>query len=415
MNPSDPNQPPLTDAEAVAELWQLVDRPDSPDLDKATRDKRDEIIRSLPLNPQAPGITPPSAMTAAGSPTAPVLTSTGEAGAGGANRNYDLLRINNFASDLFGKVATDQAATQAGWSDPATGKYYSSAPVEEPSYLTTKFRNLGLPTPIERYDDPARMQELLSQVAPNYPQDLANQQTQVSDLQAAQDAALSRARRLDASDTDVQQALTEMTRRNTANQAQLQRAQGLGDLGSVLAEQSDIGRTPPQQRRGGPTINLGGRITGTGTDTYGRTRTNPNATGEGSKVAGPGLAPLQQVPTWAYGSPDTGFQTAGSQGEAMARALYGGFFGIGDKKSQATKLTPQVASQSKKARTAADRAFEQANTNRFRATQATTPDRDTAMQAAGQAYAMANLLNRTPFLDAMLQRQLGGRAQGLRI
>jgi hypothetical protein len=129
----------------------------------------------------------------------------------------------------------------------------------------------------------------------------------------------------------------------------------------------------------------------------------------------PGGPKNQFMNQWVYGNPDTGYQTAGSQGEAMARALYGGFFDVGGKGSKATKLTPEIAGQSKKARTAADKAFEQANTKRFRATQATTPDRDTAMQAAGQAYAMANLLGRTPFLDAMVQRQLGGRAQGLRI
>ena len=412
-----------SDAEAVADLWDLVNAPDDEAIDPKARALRDEVIRSLPRNPKAEtGLVPPSGGTAVDQMLA---TSTGAKGAGGALQNYDLLRINTEAKDLFDKISQDEAAVAGGWQNPENQRWYTREPTQEDSYLTTKFHNLGLPTPIAQYDDPEYLKAALDQI-PDLT-DMGTYDQTVADTQKASDEALARARRVDAGDLDVQRAFTEMAGRNAANRTQLERAQQLGNLGDVFAEQSDIARggAAPGATRTGPGINLGGRITGTSLGAnMGRvalpgTTPMPEGRGEGAKVAGPGLGPLKPVPTWTFGSPEEGYQVADTRAGAMAKApgdAILNLFDFGGKNAKKTQKLDQVtANQSSKARQKASKEFDKANTARYQATHGDASAADLQSLYAIWGAQNARATGATPFNDAIAQRKLAQRAMGLRV
>lgn len=185
-----------TPGDAVAQMWELINQPDSPEVPQEARDVRDALVRSLP--PSATSATDP----ATGMPSyqenlGDFSTPQGQAA------TTDPTAIMTTANDLFTKMTEDPVA---GYTDPNTGLQYAGS-YEQPSELSQKFSELGLPNPYESYLDPKwlapgpgeeyvqqRQANLdAAQGRVNQAQDIVEQmQTTLPELQAAWDESRQR-------------------------------------------------------------------------------------------------------------------------------------------------------------------------------------------------------------------------------
>lgn len=132
-----------TPGDAVAQMWDLINQPDSPEVSQQARDARDALVASLPPNltsPTDPATGMPSYQENIGDFSTPQ----------GRAATTDVGAITTTANDLFTKLTEDPVA---GYTDPKTGLQYAGS-YDQPSELSQKFAELGLPTPYESYLDP---------------------------------------------------------------------------------------------------------------------------------------------------------------------------------------------------------------------------------------------------------------------
>jgi len=434
----------MTDDEALSDLWAQVNAPATVTASQQQKDQQQRLINSLPANTYQQD--PVQAQLAAQLGYDPTSGSTAKATGTAAKQAvsaYDTKAVTSFASDLFSKSTEDQAAIDAGWTDPSTGKTYTEAPTQEESYATTRFHNAGLPTPVERYTDPKYTQMFEQTYMPTGRQDYADQLARQADAETEFKKAQTASRQADVTNTNLQQAYTDWQGRRQANQqaiGQVTAAQGLRNAMQALPE-SAAAVAPPRQTA--PAINLGGRITGTKPlGNYNVTaglppaRPAPTPTGNAlmqqTQAMGGWLAPLQaslqpENQPWVVDQGGGNIQMFKNQDEAtknaglhnLQNAIYN-FMIPEDQQKQGYKLstsrqpqalTSRQVGQAQTAKQAADRRFVQANTNRFRNSVA----QGVGTQDFINAVVAAQNSRTTPYQDATMQRRLGLRAMGFPI
>lgn len=445
-----------TDDEAFADLMAYVTAPETATASQADKAARDEVRNSMPPNSfqQNPQTTAELSVIAnrLGMSPAELTQPTTGTGAKQATADYNLNDVQNFASGLFNDVSTDRSNLANAWQDPNSGTYYTSAPVETPSAATTKFRNLGLPTPFEQYTDPKFLNPALQAAAPNLGAEMqAGEQARLA-AQSDFERAQQRAQNTSLNAQDLVDAWNKMYPDTSGAAASALR----GDIGalpenagrmsaadqltSALASMPEFAGggaqpapslTPPKTY---PGINLGGRVTGTSLGNYmGRVATQPAPTGEKNQLTGvvdEGTKRVGGNPQYFYVTDDQGrvhLSTDNSklagQGrpigpDPLTSAIFNfappqNFVTTGNR-AQGQPLTNRYVQQSQAQARQANQDFTNANIQRFRANQYTPPDVGAAIDAWERANVMANVAHRTPFQDAIIQRLLGQRAVGLR-
>lgn len=373
-----------TDAEAVADMWDLVNAPDSSTLNPQDKAARDELIRSLPNNtkPQQaiPGITPDDPRNA-----------------------YDQDRITNFAGDLFGKVSQDLAAQESAYQDPQTGTWYEDMPTTVDSPLTKKFRDLGLPTPTAQYTDPMYLDQMMSAANPN-----AAQENQAeTQRQGSQDDII--AKLFQDSQGAGQDYSNQLQGLNTFDKTQQQNRMHPHDIQGLMRNGVPVqgdGTPMPQKPRA---------------DLFGTPQHNPLAPVGAVQQS---RAPMEQgTPQFSFtdlqGQPGVGsYGTA--QTQDMAGHVMDFFKNMPLGAAQADKREkPQLVT-----RTGTAQAGQNYNSKVKTATDAYSREwgrRNNQISAGrtGEIQALANAnfaqqQGRSPYVDAVMQRLLGQRAVGVR-
>jgi hypothetical protein len=412
-----------TDDEAVADLFNFLDAPEDESIDPKLRETKQSIIDSLP-----------SAFKSGNQLTLPsqgVNTRTGTSAAAGrpAQDTRDLFQeseIGRVAEDLYMKAYDDRAKVDVGWEDPDhPGTYYTQAPTEEDSAATTKFKNLGLPTPFAAYDDPKYLQMAYDTLAPGVNQEGANWDEQVAKTQRESDK--------------VAKESQGPIDRNIATQKRYR------DTGGYRWEMPPA---PPPMGRGDVTEDptTGGTVDANGHGVFSlrshgaMSPVDANGHGVMSDYS-PSPQPVPprfdmntqpsptKVPIRGIANPDGGFDFGSAtarpaESQAMANRIlnFVGGMPLGGGSDRGTKtvtLNADTARQSASAADAARRKFAAANIARYQATQALGNDQGNAITAWENARYNAMPVaqggrGRTPFVDAIMQRKLGQRALGLR-
>ena len=135
----------MTPSEAQVAMWDLVSKPDSPEVSEEDRARRDSLIASLPAAAVDP-LTPPSQRGPGRAQEADLTTPQGR------QQLYDVDSIAKFSDMLFQDLAEDPTVA---WQDPETGLEYGSTPKEMDSPTTEWYKKRGLPTPVEDYWGPS--------------------------------------------------------------------------------------------------------------------------------------------------------------------------------------------------------------------------------------------------------------------
>jgi len=395
-----------TDDEAIADLFNFLAQPEE-GVSKQSIDVRQEIIDSLPSEMKAGNEIKTPSEQGTGRPTQDIRD------------QFDELGITKWANDIYFKYADDVANMQAGWQDPKTGFWYDQAPTYEDSPATTKFKNLGLPSPFAAYDDPQYLQMAMDAYAPNAEassQDYANQSA-----------------RLAAEAERTQRAAMDVGRRNTELQAEYNRAyeppgprypniggmlenaavaapvwqQPLNTTGMVRDKQGNYVPMPVK-----PPIDIQQRFN----DWMANATANAE-TIQPSYSAEPTLRPGHARSLLANPAGGYDFQQSlqDAQGKAFGNRLLGNvnMFNKPMGGTKVEKLSPATAKKSQQDYNRARTAFLKANEDRFRHSQTITPDQAAAIDAYTAAIHQARQ-GRTPFVDAVTQRLLGQRAFGVR-
>lgn len=389
----------MTDTEAVAELLDTVKNYDPNDKHYSPDEKKqiEEVIRTLP-----PALNQSGQVAGTGTVGQAINNITS---AENLKKDplsaYDQIGISKFAEDMFSGISEDFAKQAAGWEDPnAPGTWYTSGPTEEPSALTTKFRNLGLPTPMEQYTDPERMQALMQSYDPNYEADVAEKE--------AQDAA------------GLQEIGGLARKSDQASDLNLHIQTLLND---PRYQATPAGLRSP--RPGGQPMNSVTQFMAPGAgDNAGniaRAQTNAALTNMASQPNQPGRPPISSVFTFQNNLGQTG---AGTEPEAEAGATRANWmkpFWNPDKTKPRTlgtqkpkKLDQAGATKASQASTAARKAYENAYNADWNRRQNTLSPSQAANVSAIMNADYAAKQGRTPFTDAMIQRLLGQRGSGLR-
>lgn len=419
-----------TDDEALADLWNQVNKkvdPNDKTISQADRDKQQALINSLPANTfQSNTLVPPSATGG--------IQGQNQTPAKASVDPYNTAAVVGFASDLFQKSIEDQSALSGAYQDPKTGTYYSDFPTTTDSPATLKFHNAGLPTPVEKYTDPKFIQQAFNTI----PDLSINDQAYTGlsqDLQNQQDQASADALKLGQNYDQMaqvwdqyQKQLETKKQADAANNVEQQRAMAATNLNRATAAMPENGPMPAAQQRTLPGINLGGRITGTSSDTYGRVQPPAQPPRSQSQMMQdtfvmPNLhmvADPQQPWARALGN---GLFNVGTQAQANAGQTRGPVanpnqqvFDFSNPLSRpadntAQRMTQQQVSQARTAKQAADRRFIDANTQRFRNATYNTPQSDVnSLNAIWSAQSNKS----SPYQDAILQRLLAQRVAGLR-
>ena len=373
-----------TDAEAVADMWDLVNAPDSGQLSSTDKAARDELIRSLPNNTkpqdQIPGITPDDPRNA-----------------------YDQDRIVNFAGDLFGKVSTDLAAQETGYQDPQTGAWYESAPTTEDSYLTNKFKNLGLPTPTAQYTDPDYLSQMTQMANPNAPQEQQREQQRQLTEDDLVSGLFDQSRSAESDFSNQLKGLNTFDKTQQQNRMHPQNIQGLMRNGVPV---QGNGQPMPQQPRA---------------DLFGMQQPNPLAP---AGAVQQGRAPLPQgTPQFSFndlkGQPGVGDYGQAQQQDIAGRAM--DFFknmplgaAQADKRKKPQLVTrPSTAKAGQAYNKAAKTATDAYSREWGRRNNQISSGQTSEIQAVANAN-YAQQQGQSPFVDAIMQRLLGQRAVGVR-
>lgn len=411
----------LTDAEATADMWKFlndtsgVDKPGG----KVTQqmlDVRDSILSDLPANLQA--------VQNAGTATDLEIARQKMTPMQQMQSQYDQIGIQKFAADQFGKVNADVEAQGAGWQDPNDpSKWYTSAPTQEPSYMTTYFHNRGLPTPNEQYTDPERMNQMISaQAGPDWQQQIAQTFTGAAQRQADIDELARKSNQASDYNMQLQALLNEP--RNQPTPGGL-RARTPGELGQAMNSVTQF-MAPGAAQAGAPyTISSPTRhaeIVPTAQDAarnIGRAQVSAALTNLASQPNQPARPAINQIysfqdalgqPLGATTDPRTA-RAAQRQAAVQSGDLFGAFWGGG---KAPKKIGPNAGKQAQQASDAARRAYENAYASNWQQNNWTTsPARGAQIDALYNAN-YAQQQGRTPFVDAMIQRLLGQRARGLR-
>jgi len=403
----------MTDAEATGALYQLLSKPAEGISPEALEDRQNIIDSMESAFGSANQINLPSGRT-------------GPGGAGGQRatqdvRNlYDESDIAKWAGELYTKVAEDEAKVGAGWEDPSSpGTFYTAPPTEEDSPAMAKFKNLGLPSPFSQYNDPDRLQQAYDTYAPNLGNSMAAREQTIADTQAMQDQL-------------AQQSRGPIDRNIATQQLLRQNLQPAGFQARPNELQNTLNRIPgaPPSAATAPTNMLAGLR-----------QQQPNARTLQPGAGGPAMSPTQQNfmgnidnaalnnlasqyrPEQMMGKPIRGIEnpqggydfglTRDADLQAMGNALLNAFPGSGKRGTKVVTLNQDTGKKSQKAADEARRAYTDANTRRYQASQASSPDLAAAVRALASANVAAGA-GRTPFKDVVMQRLLGQRAVGVR-
>jgi hypothetical protein len=375
-----------TDDEALADLYNFISAPDDPSIPPEAKAARQEIIDSLPsaFNTGGGQVQLPSGNGKSG----PARTSQD------TRSLFDESNISKWANDLYFKVADDQANVDVGYQDPKTGFWYKDSPTEEDSPAAAKFKNLGLPTPFAQYNDPQYLQMAYDAAAPNLDASMQAREQNIGQTQADQDRIGQESRGPIDRNINVQKLLSQN-----------------GGMRSVP-------NAPPQPAV--PPV-VPGRTQGA-TLSFGQGVGQPDIVGSQPPR---GLSPIEQraggaqmMPLQGFQNPQGGFDFNPDESatkRALANAALNFNFGMGGGKrpTKPVALNQNVGKQSQKAADTARRAYADANTKRYQASQASTPDLAAAVRALATANVAADS-GRKPFTDAVMQRLLGQRAVGVR-
>ena len=215
MLPTEMGGENMTDDEALASLWEQVNKADDKTIDPKLQAAQAELKKSLPANTyQSNQLTPPSQQYgAAGLGTTPSTDTAAKQSVG----PYDTGLVTGFAAKLFQDSLADQSAIGSAWQDTEgivdpkrPGAYYSDSPVETPSAATKSFTEAGLPTPVEKYTDPKYTQMLGQSLGYGdqqaLAQTLAEQDARTKAVQSQFDTAKAGALQADLSDQALQSA-----------------------------------------------------------------------------------------------------------------------------------------------------------------------------------------------------------------
>lgn len=435
----------LTDDEAISALYNFISTPDDPNVSEDARATKQAIIDSLPTKygGSETGVKLPSGR-------GQQSQRSGGTEAQDIRDLYDETGIYKWANDLYTKVADDEANVSVGWQDPQSGFYYTKGPTYEDSPLTEKFRNLGLPTPMESYTDPGRLDQMYNAMAPN----ASASGAEYYGTQASMDQLAN----------ELQKQSMDIGRRNTETQALFGRTGGMQPVPQAPAPAAQVG---PQGQAQGGVLSYGAtgpqpapqQVVPPGPGTRGganmaaprggvpggaRFPLDPAMAGGGnySTIHPPGLgerplnptldgwiaamqdayqpqAPMENRPMQPIlglenrgGGFDFGIKPGEIQQRSMANAALN-FFGNGKRGTKPVELNQGTANKSQKMAQEAKDKFIRANANRFQHSQTITPDQLALINASGNAQFQASR-GRSPYVDAITQRLLGQRAVGLR-
>jgi hypothetical protein len=154
----------LSSSQAVAQMRQIVEsgaNATDPKLKQQALDIRNTMpVRVLPTT---------NSMDA---PVAPIDRATA------AWNNFDEEGVLTWARGLEKDKTEADLASATLQFDPKTGQFYEGIKTED-SPTALKFRNAGLPTPFDKFDDPEYIEKAWQQIQPNYQQDVAAHQADV--------------------------------------------------------------------------------------------------------------------------------------------------------------------------------------------------------------------------------------------
>lgn len=402
-----------TDDEAIADLFNFLDAPVDETVDPKHQALRQELIDSLPSAYKTGELVPPSGGGRG-------QNTSGAAGRG-AQDTRDLFNeseISKWANDLYFKVADDQANEEAGWRDPESGFLYSSAPTQEDSPLTQKFKNLGLPTPFAAYDDPQYLQMAYDQVAPNLASDLGSWEENIAGTQAEQ-ARIGKETR-GPIDRNIE---TQRLYRENFTPGGFQARPN--ELQNRL---NNIPGAPPSAPGGG--MRMPGQPPGDVAARQQNFMNNINQAAQGGLASQYLPDQVSKFAPRGIANPGGGFDFGGprpAEQQALGNAalnVFGAMPFAGPEK-RGTKVVPlneATTKQSAKDAEAARKKYAQANARSYEAMQYTSPDIGAAVRAAIHAQNVAGrghpnaAVNggSSPFRDAVMQRLIGQRAVGVR-
>lgn len=366
-----------TPSEAIADLMDLVNAPDSEEISPEDREARQALIASLP-QAERTGPTPP------GEEVSP----------------YDLSRIQDFGTELFQGIMSDE---QPVYVDPQTGIGYMDQPYTQRSEAAEWYDKRGLPLPTASYGDEEYQQAFMDAFAPDRQQDEAARAQEIRRTSSEANQAL--------------QASREAGRRYREFRGANATQQGF----NVLAR--DAAR--PEVQAGTADTNWGPdspvyqeafqavmQRDPTAARTFRDTMLDRIGSGRGTRIGAPvryiNERTQNLVPTPGDQQPllNNGVSVPG----ARAPFNFGEFLAGGNRRP----LQQTDVDRAGRERRRASDEFKRANTRRYQAERVnTSPTQANAAYALGMAAALARS-GRTPLQDALMQRVLGQRAMGAR-